>query len=155
MSEARRRRLQRGAPTCLLGFAVVLLLGSCTPPPQPAPPPPPVSVVPPPPPPRRPFVEETLPSADKPYVIIVGTKQGESEDRQSVFVEGILHNQGTGPTKQIQVKVEALDEAGHVVTTATALPTPQVLQPEENATFVVRFPNDSAVRSYHVEAEIH
>jgi len=112
-------------------------------------------VVPPPPPPRRPFVEETLPSADKPYVIIVGTTQSESEDRQSVFVEGTLHNQGTGPTKQIQVKVEALDAAGHVVTTVTALPTPQVLQPEENATFVVRFPNDSAVRSYHVEAEIH
>ena len=155
MSEARRRRLQRGAPPCLLGFSVLRLLGSCTPPPQPAPPPPPVSVVPPPPPPRRPFVEETLPSADKPYVIIVGTNQSESEDRQSVFVEGTLHNQGTGPTKQIQVKVEALDEAGHVVTTATALPTPQVLQPEENATFVVRFPNDSAVRSYHVEAEIH
>ena len=154
MSEARRRRLQRGAPTCLLCFAVVLLLGSCTPPPPPAPPPPPVSVVPPPPQPRRPFVEETLPSDDKPYVIIVGTKQGESEDRQSVFVEGTLRNQGTGATKQIQVKVEALDEAGHVVTTATALPTPQVIQPEESATFVVRFPNDSAVRSYHVEAEI-
>ena len=154
MSEARRRRLQRGAPTCLLGFAVLLLLGSCTPQPQPAPPPPPVFVVPPPPPPRRPFVEETLPSDDKPYVIIVGTKQSESEDRQNVFVEGTLRNQGTGATKQIHVTVEALDEAGHVVTTATALPTPQVIQPEESATFVVRFPNDSAVRSYHVEAEI-
>jgi len=81
----------------------------------------------PPPPPRRPFVEEALPSADKPYVIIVGTKQSESEDRQSVFVEGTLHNQGTGPTKQIQVKVEALDEAGHVVTTATALTPVQMM----------------------------
>jgi hypothetical protein len=99
-------------------------------------------------------VEETLPSADKPHVIIVGTKQSESEDRQSVFVEGTLRNQGTGPTKQVQVQVEALDEVGHVVTTASALPTPQAILPGGSATFVVRFPNDPAVRSYHVEAEI-
>lgn len=100
-------------------------------------------------------MEESLPSPEKPYVIIVDTKQSESEDQQSVFVEGTLRNQGTGPTKRLQVTVEALDARGHVVTTASALPVPQVILPGESARFVVRMPNNPAVRSFHIEAEIH
>jgi hypothetical protein len=91
---------------------------------------------------------------DRPQIVITDITDRESEDRQNIFVEGTLRNQGTGPTRQLQVQVNALDAAGQVVTTARAMPMPQTIQPGGSATFIVRFPNDPVIRSFHVEAEI-
>ena len=148
-----RRGLRLCFPSLLVGFC---LWSACAPPPGPVPPPTPVAPPAPlasPLPAPRPLIEESLPAPEKPDVVIVNTRQSESEAGQSVFVEGTLHNQGTGPTKSIEVQVKALDEAGQVVAIATALPTPQAIRPGGSTTFVVRFPNDPTVRSFHVVAE--
>lgn len=100
-------------------------------------------------------MEETIPAVAAPQVVITGITDNESEDRQSVFVQGTLRNYGTAATKQVQVQVNALDGSGRVITTTTALPVPQIIPPGGSATFLVRFPNDPAIRRFHVEAEIH
>ena len=52
----------------------------------------------------------------------------------------------------VQVTVEGLDASGARVVSADTLPTPQAIPPDTSATFVVRLPNDPAVRTYHVVA---
>jgi hypothetical protein len=99
-------------------------------------------------------IEESLQPPAQPHVIIAETKQSESEDHQTIFFEGKLQNQGPGPTTQLKVTVEARDEAGRVVTSAEALPSPQAIHPGDSASFIVRFPNDRAIRIFHVKAEI-
>jgi hypothetical protein len=137
-------------------WLLALLFSSCSAPVRPIPPPPSIPVAPPPPPPvppSRPLIEETLPSAEKPELVIVDLKESESEDQLTLFVEGTLRNHGVGQTKQVQVTVNALAEFGEVVASVEALPTPQVILPGGSATFVVRFPNDPMIRRFHVEAE--
>jgi hypothetical protein len=103
----------------------------------------------------RPLVEETLPAVAAPQVVIISITDSTSADRQSIFVQGTLRNDGTAATRQVQVQVNALDVSGRVRTTTTALPVPQIIPPGGTATFLVRFPNDPAIRRFHVEAEIH
>lgn len=71
-----------------------------------------------------------------------------------LLVEGELKNSGEGTTKQLKVAVNALDASGQLVTTAEALPVPQVIQPGGAASFLVRFPGNPDIRSFHVTAEI-
>lgn len=100
------------------------------------------------------MLEESLQPPRQPRVIIAETKQNESEDHQTIFFEGKLKNQGTGPTTQLRVTVAALDDTGRVVTKAEALPLPQEIQPGATASFIVQFPNNTAIRSFHITAEI-
>lgn len=146
----------RGLPFCLAALAwSALALCSCAPPAKPLPPsPPPASMTPPEFAPRAPVIEESLQSPLQPRVIIAETKQSESEDRQTLFFEGKLENQGPGATTQLKVTVEARDETGRVVTAAEALPLPQEIHPGDSASFIVRFPNDKTIRTFHVKAEI-
>ncbi|MCS6925586.1 MAG: FxLYD domain-containing protein [Candidatus Binatia bacterium] len=104
--------------------------------------------------PARPLREETLPARAVPQVVITGITNSESADRQILFVEGRLRNEGTAATQQLRVQVNALDGSGQVLTSTTALPVPQIIPPGGSATFLVRFPNDPAIRRFHVEAEI-
>lgn len=104
--------------------------------------------------PARPLREETLPALAVPRVVITGITNTESADRQSLFVEGRLHNEGTAATQQLRVQVNALDGSGQVLTSTTVLPVPQVIPPGGSATFLVRFPNDPAIRRFQVEAEV-
>jgi hypothetical protein len=130
-------------------------LCSCAPPSKPLPPAPSAtSTAPPEFAPKAPVSEEPLQPPAQPRVIIAETKQSESEDHQTIFFEGKLQNQGPGPTTQLKVTVEARDETGRVVATTDALPSPQAIQPGDSASFIVRFPNDKAIRSFHVKAEI-
>ena len=50
------------------------------------------------------------------------------------------------------MSVEGLDSDGTRVVSVDTLPTPQAIAPGTYATFVVRLPNDPAVRTYHVVA---
>src|SRR5207245_1140364 len=70
----------------------------------------------------------------------------------AVFVEGTVRNVGSRPSRDVQVTVEGLDASGARVVSADTLPTPQAIPPDTSATFVVRLPNDPAVRTYHVVA---
>jgi hypothetical protein len=99
------------------------------------------------------LVEEALPSAEKPELVIVDLKERESEDQLTLFVEGTLRNHGAGQTRQVKVTINALAEFGGVVAAVEALPAPQVILPGGSATFVVRFPNDPMIRRFQVEAE--
>ena len=136
-------------------FWGMLLFCSCAPPSKPLlPAPPPTSTAPPEFAPRASVSEESLQPPVQPRVIIAETKQSESEDHQTIFFEGKLENQGPGSTTQLKVIVEARDEAGRVVTTTEAFPSPQEIHPGDSASFIVRFSNDKAIRIFHVKAEI-
>jgi hypothetical protein len=50
------------------------------------------------------------------------------------------------------VWVDGLDASGASVARAEALPAPQEIFPGTAARFVVRLPNDPAIRTFHVEA---
>ena len=69
-----------------------------------------------------------------------------------MFVEGTVRNTGSRASRDVGVTVEGLDANGARVVAADALPTPQSIPPGTAATFVVRLPNDPAVRTYHVVA---
>jgi hypothetical protein len=79
-------------------------------------------------------------------------KESRSADGATVFVEGTVENTGSRASRDVHVQVEGLDANGGRVASADALPTPQEILPGTVATFVVRLPNDPAIRTYHVEA---
>jgi hypothetical protein len=69
-----------------------------------------------------------------------------------VFVESTVRNVGTRTSRDVKVWVTALDASGARIAQAEALPTPQAIAPGTSAAFVVRFPEDRAIRTFHVEA---
>jgi len=69
-----------------------------------------------------------------------------------VFVEGTVRNVGSRASRDLKVTVEGLDASGAPVVSADTLPTPQTIAPYATSAFVVRLPNDPAVRTYHVVA---
>jgi hypothetical protein len=114
----------------------------------PAPPAPPPAALPPLPPP--PLVEEPLPGD---MALEVGPiRQTESADRRTVFVDGTVRNVGSRVTRELHVRVVALDADGTPVATADDRPSPQEVLPGTAATYTVRFANDRAIRTFHVEA---
>jgi hypothetical protein len=63
-----------------------------------------------------------------------------------------VRNVGSRSSREIKVWVDGLDASGGRVARVEALPTPQEIPPGATASFVVRLPNDPAIRSFHVEA---
>ena len=110
------------------------------------PPPPPAS------PPPPPLTEESLAPSTTADFQIGPIKETASADGAAVFVEGTVRNVGSRPSRDVQVTVEGLDASGARVVSADTLPSPQAIPPDTSATFVVRLPNDPAVRTYHVVA---
>jgi hypothetical protein len=142
-----KRKYKLGNTLLLWGFSCCFLF-SCAPT---APPPSLLSLSPSPPPPP-PLCEEVLPPLGQPDVFIFDLKDTVSEDKQALFVEGRIGNRGSQATKQIAVTVRALNEEGQGIARAEATPTPQALLPGGSAAFVVKLPNDPAIRRFHVEA---
>ncbi len=108
--------------------------------PPPAPPAPP------------PLSESALPPTRSAEFEIGPIKQTPSEDGRTLFVEGTVRNVGSRASRDVKLWVEGLDAGGGTVTRTEALPTPQQIAPGTSATFVVRLPNDPAIRTFHVEA---
>ena len=109
-------------------------------PPKPAPPPPP------------PLTEEPLaPSTTADFAVGL-INETRSADGTEVFIEGTVRNTGSRESRNVAVMVEGLDAEGARVVAADALPTPQAIPPGTSVTYVVRLPNDPAVRTYHVIA---
>jgi hypothetical protein len=75
-----------------------------------------------------------------------------SNDGRSVFVESTVRNTGSRPSRDVKVWVYGLDAGGARVAQAETLPVPQEIPPGRAARFVVRLPNDPAIRTFHVEA---
>jgi hypothetical protein len=107
--------------------------------PPPAPPPPALS-------------EAPLPPSGAPRFEIGPIDSRRTEDARDLYVEGTVRNVGTRPSRDLKVWVNGLDERGISLARVEALPTPQEVQPGSSARFVVRLPNDPAIRTFHVEA---
>ena len=63
-----------------------------------------------------------------------------------------MRNTGTRSSRDVQVSVEGLDVNGTRVARADARPNPQAIPPGTVGTFIVRLPNDPAIKSLRVEA---
>jgi hypothetical protein len=59
---------------------------------------------------------------------------------------------GSRASHDVKVWVEGLDVNGIALARAEALPTPQQIEPGTVGSFIVRLPNDPAIRTFHVEA---
>ena len=120
----------------------MLLLASCAKKTPPAPPPPPPPTL----------TETPLPESRTAEFRIGPIKESHSADGTTIFIEGTVENTGSRASRDVHVQVKGLDANGGQVASADALPTPQEIAPGTVATFVVRRPNDRAIRTYHVEA---
>jgi hypothetical protein len=69
-----------------------------------------------------------------------------------VTVTGRLVNRGGGATRQVFVRVEALNRDGAVVQSPNSEPNTELIQPDSTATFSVKLENRPDVDRYHVEA---
>ena len=121
--------------------AAALVVGCARqPPPKPASPPPP------------PLTEEPLPPSTTADFAVGPINETRSAECTTVFIEGTVRNTGSRPSRDVTVTVEGLDADGMRVVSADTLPTPQAISPGTTASYVVRLPNDPAVRTYHVIA---
>ena len=63
-----------------------------------------------------------------------------------------MRNTGTRASRDVKVSVEALDDRGILLAETEVWPDPQEIPPGGAARFVARFPNNPAIRTFHVEA---
>jgi len=96
--------------------------------------------------------EEPLPPSGTAEWAIGPIKQTPSPDGRVLFVEGSVRNTGSRPSRDLKVWVSGLDAAGTSVVRTEVLPTPQAVLPGTEATFVVKLPNDPAIRTVDVQA---
>src|SRR5262249_10652188 len=129
--------LRRGA---LLAALAVAACAKAPPPPPPA-----TSVAPP------PLAETPLPPTGTAAFEVGAISQTGSGDGHDLYVESSVRNIGSRASREVKVWVDGLDASGGRVARVEALPTPQEIPPGAAASFVVRLPNDPAIRSFHVE----
>jgi hypothetical protein len=129
------------------GGAVVALFAfqACAPRPQ---------VMPPEPPPAQSYSEEELPAAENARVEIIDLQEIPEPEARRVRVAGTLINFGKATTKQVSVKVRAVDENGGVVAMIYGTPSTQEIPPGGSATFTAWFDDLPQIRRYHVEAMV-
>jgi hypothetical protein len=97
-------------------------------------------------------VEQPLPATGTAEFAIGPIKETRSADSREVFVEGTVRNTGSRPSHDVKVWVSALDATGQRLTRVEVVPTPQEIPPGGTASFLVRFANSPAMRTFHVEA---
>ena len=88
----------------------------------------------------------------RPRIEVVGLQQEESADGAVVTLTGTLVNRGEGPTAELTVTVNGLDEAGGVITSARAMPASERVAPGSTVNFTATMVNRPDIRNYHVEA---
>jgi len=101
---------------------------------------------------ESPIAESPLPPSGTPHFEIGDIEWKRSEDDRELFVEGTVKNTGTRPSRDIKVWVDGLDATGIRLARAEVLPTPQEIPPGGVGRFLVRIPNNPAIRTFHVEA---
>lgn len=119
-----------------------MLLGACA---KQAPEPPPVRITS-----DAPQERPTLPTTSD--FSIGPIRDTRSADGMALFVEGTVRNTGSRPSRDVTLWVSGVDAGGRAVVRVKTLATPQLLPPGSSATWLVRLPNDPAIRTYHVEA---
>jgi hypothetical protein len=102
--------------------------------------------------PPPPIQEEAITPAGTVRLDIIDFAGTPSADHKTVVVGGTLVNNGTRATREISVRVDALDRGGAAIMSADAKPSTQVIAPGATATFSVRFEKRPGIDSYHAEA---
>ena len=83
----------------------------------------------------------------------IGSVQSKpSADGTDLYVEGTVRNVGTRASRPVIVWVDGLDESGLRLSRAETVPTPPEIPAGGAASFVVRLPNDRAIRTFDVRA---
>ena len=99
-----------------------------------------------------PIVESPLPPSGTPHFEIGDIDWKRSADDRELYVEGTVKNTGTRPSRDVKVWVDGVDAGGVRLARAEVLPTPQEIPPGGVGRFLVRIPNDPAIRTFRVEA---
>ncbi len=133
-------RLLAGVSALLVCALTSCVRPAAPPRPAPAPPLPP------------PIHEEDLKPVESPKLEIIDLRETPSADGTVVTVAGVLVNRGSGTTREVYVRVEALNAGGAVVLSARAVPSRETITPGATAPFAAQVENRSDVVSYHVEA---
>ena len=110
------------------------------------------SAPPPAPPAPPPLSEESIAPSTSAEFEIGPIKQTAGDRNATLFVEGTVRNVGTRPSRDVKVWVEGLDASSNVVAREETLPDPQEIHPGTVARFLVKLPNDPAIKTFHVEA---
>jgi hypothetical protein len=98
------------------------------------------------------IAESPLSPSGAPHFEIGDIDWKKSEDDRELFVEGTIKNTGTRPSRDVKVWVDGVDEGGIRLARAEVFPTPQEIPPGGVGRFLVRIPNNPAIRTFHVEA---
>jgi hypothetical protein len=98
------------------------------------------------------LTESPLPPSGAAEFAIGPITETRSADGAQVFVEGTVRNVGSRASRHVLVWVNALDQSRTRLARRQVIPTPQEIPPGAEAGFIVRFPNDPAIRTFHVEA---
>jgi hypothetical protein len=99
-----------------------------------------------------PIAESPLSPSGAPHFEIGDIDWKKSEDDRELFVEGTIKNTGTRPSRDVKVWVDGVDAGGIRLARAEVFPTPQEIPPGGVGRFLVRIPNDPAIKTFHVEA---
>ena len=143
-SVCQRTKMSRRQLLRRLTSALVFLPAACaTRAPLPAPAPPPE---------RPEFAEENLPAIERPRLAIIDLEETVDAGQGTVTLTGTLVNRGAGPTREIFVRVRALDRQGAVLFRERSVPTTQVIPPGGTGHFSVTLADHDDVDRYHLEA---
>lgn len=111
-----------------------------------APPPPPTSA--------HTYTEEALPAPENARVEIIDLQEIPEPETKRVRIAGTLINYGKRATRQVSVKVRAVDANGDVVASIYGAPSTQEIPAGGGATFTAWFDDLPQVKRYHVEAVV-
>lgn len=99
-----------------------------------------------------PIAEAPLAPSGAPHFEIGDIDWKRSDDARELFVQGTVKNTGTRSSRDVKVWVDGLDAGGIRLARTEVLPNPQEIPPGGVGKFLVRMPNDPAIRTFHVEA---
>jgi len=99
-----------------------------------------------------PLVESPLTPTGSAELQIGSVQSKPSADGTDLYVEGTVRNVGTRASRPVIVWVDGLDGSGLRLSRAETVPTPPEIPAGGAASFVVRLPNDRAIRTFDVRA---
>jgi len=99
-----------------------------------------------------PIYEEQLQAVGQLDMEILDLNETPTPNRKAVVLSGTLVNRGTRATREVYIRVEALDTNGAVVLSADSQPSTATIGPGGRGTFAVTMENRPNVDRYHVEA---
>jgi hypothetical protein len=104
---------------------------------------------------RAVLLEADLPPSNTPRIRIVDLHEAPEQNGAAVVIVGTVVNLADAETNRLVVRVEGLDEKGHVLTAETGLPETQKIPPRGTTPFRAVFAARPDVVGFHAEAFAH